>query len=52
MLVDNRLTSPVRYGTVQEIGMTRYAYANKTQVAMLLCSYENSNTKKKISSGI
>ena len=33
MLIDNRLTSPVRNGTVLGVGMTRHVYAWTTQMA-------------------
>ena len=33
---ENRLTSPVRNGTVPRVGMTRYAYAYTTQIAKLI----------------
>ena len=49
MLVDNRLTSPVRNGTVLGVGMTLYTYAYTTQMANFIWvkNYENSNKLKK-----
>jgi len=46
MLVDNRLTSPVRNGTVLGIGMMRYDYVYMTQMAELIpyrFDYKNGN---------
>ena len=40
MLVDNRLTSSIRNGTVLGVGMTRYAYDTNSYRCK---DYENSN---------
>ena len=49
MLVDNRLTSPVRNGTVLGVGMTLYTYANTTQMANTSIAHRIENPPRRTS---